>query len=83
MTKQQFSEAVKIATSARDLSDVDDAVLYGCGLPEFKYPVYTTVDAVAKLIRWQCCGIFSNSTIVDSVELDNMAHIARKKFQIV
>ncbi len=83
MTKQQFSEAVKIATSARSLESVDDSVLYGCGLPDFRSPVYTTVDAVAKLIRWQCCGIFSNTTIVDSVELDNMAHIARKKFQIV
>ncbi len=83
MTKQEFSAAVKIATSPRDLSDVDDSTLIGCGLPEFTYPVYVTVEMVAKLIRWQCCGIFSNSTIVDAQELDNMAHIARRKFQIV
>ena len=83
MTKQQFSEAVKIATSGRDLSDWNDDILYGCGCSDFKYPVYCTVEMVAKLVRWQCCGLFSNSTIVDSVELDNLAHIARKKFQIV
>jgi hypothetical protein len=83
MTKTEFSEAVKIATSSRDLSNVDDSILIGCGLPDFNYPVYVTVEMVAKLVRWQCCGIFSNSTIVDSQELDNMAHIARRKFQIV
>jgi hypothetical protein len=83
MTKQEFSAAVKIATSAQDLSNVDDSILYGCGLSEFKFPVYVTVEMVAKLIRWQCCGLFSNSTIVDAQELDNMAHIARRKFQIV
>lgn len=83
MTKAEFSEALKIARSSRDLSDVDDSTLYGCGLPEFKYPVYVTIDMVAKLLRWQCCSIFSNDTIADAQELDNMAHIARRKFQIV
>ena len=83
MTKPQFSEALTIARSGRDLSDVDDSTLHGCGLSDFKYPVYCTVEMVAKLVRWQCCSIFSNDTIADAQELDNMAHIARKKFQIV
>jgi len=83
MTKAQFSEALKIATSDRDLSNVDDSNLFGCGCSDFQYPVYVTVDAVAKLLRWQVCSIFSNGIIADANELDNMAHIARKKFQIV
>ena len=83
MTKQQFSQALKIAQSPVSLEAVDDSSLYGCGLPNFTYPVYCTVEMVAKLLRWQCCGIFSNSTIVDAQELDNMAHIARRKFQII
>ncbi len=83
MTKKQFSEALKIATSDRDLSGVDDSNLFGCGCADFVFPVYCTVDAVAKLLRWQVCSIFSNSTIADAQELDNMAHIARRKFQII
>jgi len=83
MTKSEFSQAVKIAQSPRSLENVDDSSLMGCGLPEFKYPVYVTVEMVAKLIRWQCCGIFSNSTIVDAEELNNMAWIAKRKFQVV
>ena len=82
MTRAQFSEAVKIATSDRDLSNVDDSSLHGCGLPEF-HQVHTTVEMVAKLVRWQCCGIFAADTIVDSQELDNMAWIARRKFLVV
>lgn len=82
MTKEQFSEALKIARSPRSLEAVDDTHLYGCGLPDFR-PVYTTLDAVAKMIRWQCCGLFSNDTIVDAQELDNMARIARRMFLVV
>ena len=83
MTKQQFSEALTIARSSRDLSNVDDSTLYGCGLSDFKFPVYVTIDMVAKLLRWQCCSIFSNGTVVDAQELNDMAHIARRKFQVV
>lgn len=82
MTRDQFSEAVKIAQSHRDLSDVDDSTLYGCGLSDFQ-PVHVTIEMVAKLVRWQCCGIFNNNVIVDAQELDNCAHIARRKFLIV
>ena len=82
MTKSQFSQALAVALSDADLSQVDDSRLYGCGLSDFVAPAYTTLDAVAKLIRYQCCGIFSGK-LVDSVELDNLAHIARRKFQII
>jgi hypothetical protein len=82
MTKTEFGLAVKIAQSDRDLSNVDDSILYGCGLPDYK-PVYVTIEMVAKLIQWQCCGIFCCHTIVDSEELNNLAYIARRKFLIV
>jgi hypothetical protein len=81
MTKQQFSEAWKIARNHEiDLSNVDDSILYGCGLNDFA-PVHTTLETVAKLLRWQCNYIFGGG--FDAQELDNMAHIARKKFLIV
>lgn len=82
MTKQQFSDAWKIAQNKDiDLSSVDDSILYGCGCADFDYPVHTTIETVAKLLRWQCCFIFGDG--FDAQELDNMAHIARKKFLIV
>lgn len=49
---------IKLATSiARDssidLSDVDDGILFGFGLPDFK-PVTVSLRVVAKCMRWQC-----------------------------
>ncbi len=81
MTKDQFSQAWAIARNSKiDLSNIDDSILYGCGLSDFQ-PVYTTLETVAKLLRWQCNYIFGDG--FDAQELDNMAHIARKKFKIV
>ena len=33
-----------------DLLNVDDSILYGCGLPEFR-PVHTTKEVCAKMVR--------------------------------
>lgn len=81
MTKQQFSEAWAMARSNKDLSAIDDSTLHGCAFESF-VPVYTTIETVAKLLRWQCCPIFGGEWF-DAEELNSMAHIARKKFLIV
>jgi hypothetical protein len=53
MTLQQFQAAFAIAKDFnRDLTNVDDSLLYGFGLASF-VPVHTTLEAVAKTIRWQ------------------------------
>jgi hypothetical protein len=80
MTKAEFKQAFEIAKSNKDLTNVDDSTVYGCGLPDFK-PVYVTLEVVAKLIRWQCQYIFGDGW--DMNELDNIAHIAKKKFLII
>jgi hypothetical protein len=80
MTLVQFRKAFAIADDQSiDLSNVDDSILYGCGLPEFK-PVYTTLEAVAKLIRWQALQ-FNGQW--DAQELDEVATIGRKKFMVL
>lgn len=81
MTKEQFSAAWKIAQNKDvDLSEIDDSILHGCGLSDF-VPVYTTLETVAKLLRWQCLYMFGDG--FDAQELDNMARIARKNFLVV
>jgi len=80
MTLNQFQEAFKIAKDFdRDLSNVDDSILYGCGLSSFK-PVYTTLEAVAKLIRWQALQ-FNGQW--DAQELDEVARLGRKNFLVL
>ena len=81
MTREQISQAVKLVESKDfDYTKHDDSNLFGCGLNDFKYPVYTTIGAVARLIAWQA-RTFGGTW--DAVELDNMARIARKKFLII
>ena len=80
MTKNEFKQAVEMVEKREDLSKFDDSNLFGCGLSDFKFPVYTTIGAVARLVAWQA-RTFAGTW--DSVELDNMARIARKKFLIV
>lgn len=79
MTKQEFKRAFEVAKSGDDLDHVDYSALDGCGLPDFQ-PVHTTIDAVARLIRWQ--ARYMNGGW-DSQELDNVAQIARKRFIII
>lgn len=79
MTKEQFAEAFKIARSDEDLSQVDDSILHGCGLPEFQ-PVTVTINCFAKLLRYQITQLNGG---VDEIELNNMRWIARRKIQVV
>ena len=76
MTLAQFQKAFTIANDASiDLSNVDDSILFGCGLPLFE-PVYTTLEAVAKLIRWQAMQFNAEA-------LNEVTTIGRKKFMIL
>ena len=80
MTLQEFQSAFSIAKDFnRDLSNVDDSILYGYGLPEFK-PVYMTLEAVAKTIRWQALQ-FNGQW--DAQELDEVARLGRKNFLVL
>lgn len=81
MTKQQLSEAVKIArdTQNHSLENVDQSVLRNIALPSFK-PVTTTTDVVAKLIRENCVTFDGG---FDSEEFDNIANMTRHKVAIV
>lgn len=79
MTKNEFSAAVKLAKSNADLSNIDDSHLHGCALSDFQ-PVYTSLEAVAKLLQWQCR--FLNGGW-DERECNDLAHIAKRKFLIV
>lgn len=79
MTKKQAEAAFKIANSNADLSQVDDSTLFGCGLSEFK-PTYTTLEAVAKMMRWQAQKFNGNW---DMEALHELTVIGRKKFLIL
>jgi len=81
MTSEQFKKATNIALKQPEikLDEVDNKHLYGCAFPDFK-PVYCTILEVAALIRWQCQYIFGDG--YDAEELQNMAYIARRKFNI-
>jgi hypothetical protein len=79
MTKAEFKQAFAIADSKVDLSNVDDTVLDGCGLPDFQ-PVAVTLEAVAKHLRWQARYLNGQW---DSEALDECHAILRRKAQIV
>lgn len=79
MNKMEFKAAFEIANSDKDLSGVDDSPLFGCGLKGFQ-PVHTTLEAVAKLVRYQALYLNGNW---DMAEVDNMACIARRNFIII
>lgn len=79
MTKKQADAAFKIANSNVDLAQVDESNLFGCGLSSFK-PTYTTLDAVAKLMRWQ--GQKFNGQW-DMEAINEVVSIGRKKFLIL
>ena len=79
MTKNEFSAAVKLAKSNADLSNIDDSHLHGCALSDFQ-PVHTSLQAVAKLVRYQC-AMFNGGW--DESECNALALIAKRKFLIV
>lgn len=80
MTLVQFQQAFAIAKDFnRDLSSVDDSILYGFGLASFK-PVHTTLEAVAKTIRWQALQ-FNGQWNAEA--LNEVAELGRKNFLIL
>ena len=80
MTLTQFQSAFAIAKDFdRDLSNVDDSILFGCGLLSFE-PVHTTLDAVAKLIRYQALQ-FNGEW--DAEALNEVAMLGRKNFLVL
>lgn len=79
MKAAEVQRAIEIATSEISLEKVDDDHLFGFALPQSDN-VMSTIDAVAKMIRWQCCrfdGTFDNE------ELNNLRGPMRKKITIV
>jgi len=79
MTKDEFRQAMEIAKSGKDLTNVDDSNLFGFGLRDFK-PVATSLDAVAKTIRWQS---FRFDGSVDMEAVNEILTFGRKNFMIV
>lgn len=80
MTLQQFQDAFAIAKDFnRSLSEVDNSILFGYGLPDFK-PVHTTLEAVAKTIRWQALQ-FNGQW--DSEALNEIAELGRRNFLVL
>lgn len=81
MKKSEFSAAAALAFDyTKDLSNVDDAPLFGCGLSDFK-PIFVTLEQVAKFIRWQCSYV--NAVGHDADGLAECAGIAREKFTLI
>jgi hypothetical protein len=82
MTKAEFKEAVALAKlgSKGYGENVDDSIFFGCGLNDFVYPIHVTIKQVAKFVNWQAMQ-FNGEW--NAEELDNCAHIAKKKFQII
>lgn len=79
MNKQEFSRALEAAKSDECFLDVDDSLLFGCGLVDFE-PVHCSTKQVAKLIRYQAQYLNGNW---DWNEINDLARIARKKFIIL
>ncbi len=78
MTKKELAEAVAIAKGTWQLR-IDDSVLHGLLLPAFQ-PVTTTLEVVAKFLRWHCMMLNGEW---DSEALNEMANALRRKVQIV
>ena len=79
MTTQEFKAAFKLANSGQDLSEVDMGHLFGFGLKGFK-PTATTIDAVARMLRWQ--GMQFNGQW-DMEAVNEVREVGRYKFIIV
>ena len=79
MTKQQMSQAMELAYSKEDLSNVDISIFDGYGLADFG-SVFCTIRQVARLIRWQC--IQWNGEL-DAHEWDALCWAARNRFNCI
>lgn len=79
MTKAEFTRAVEIAISDRDLTGIDTTILHGYGLASFR-AVAASLDTVAALVRWQCCYLSGG---IDAEELATIRRIFRHRVEIV
>lgn len=79
MNRKEFSDALTIARSDRDLSDFDDAILFGFGLPDFT-PVSVVIEVAAKTIRWQCVTLAGG---IDNKALEECRTLFRNRVLIV
>ena len=80
MTTLQVNKAMQIAQDMTvSLESIDDSPLIGCGTSGF-LPVYVTLTAVAKFLRWQT--IMFNGE-VDMQELNNLRWILKHRIQVV
>lgn len=80
MRKAELSEALKLAQSDADLSKVDDSVLDGLYLRSFPAPVTTTIQVVAKMLRWHVICLNGQ---VDAEALDEFARVGKPKIIVV
>lgn len=78
MTTSQFREAKELAFSESSLTD-DDSILFGCGIAGFK-PVVTTIQVVARFIRYQCQQFNGEC---DYQELNNLFVLFCKKRKVM
>jgi len=78
MTKAQMTAATTRARQG-NLSHVDDTILHGLYLPTYQYPVYTTIEIVARLLQ----DFIQLNGEWDSVALDEFAQIAKDRIRII
>ena len=79
MKASDLDSALAIARSDRPLNIADLALFDGFGLPDFR-PVTCTVEALAMLVRWQCC-CFDGS--IDGEALQEIATCGRHRFTVL
>ena len=80
MKASQFAQAASLAKSEADFSAIDDSAMYGCALSEFAFPVFVTIEQVAKFIRYQALQLDGK---FDAEELASLAGIFRRKFMLI
>jgi len=61
------------------LLHVDDTILHGLYLPTYQYPVYTTIEIVARILQ----DFIQFNGEWDSVALDEFARIAKDRIRII
>jgi len=79
MTRDELKQATAIAMDRNaDLSNVDDSLFFGFGLPNYK-PVNVTLRQIAKLIRWQAVQLNGE---LNADLYNEVADVGRRKFVV-
>lgn len=78
MNTKEFREALKVAKSNKDLSNISIDHLFGYGLKNFQ-STSTSIDAVAAVMRWQALAMDGSW---DEGEVNLIRLVGRKKFII-